>query len=680
MFTVIVCDEHIISDCYHKYHIYLKPFFDSDNFAFCAWNTNADSLDEALPGLKDIIKHKKEWRAIVVNDSFIWGFDSVCKQNPFDFVNSKKKNYQFSSFEQVMEFRAAEKDVVNTALTNPLVKLSSWLCGTSISSQPLVCYSDEKETIYNAVDSEVYYDALEKMNLRPSAVEFDWSRDYKFRKLPEQFELHGELFNPPKSIIALSERAKNSETELNELAWTGHTEFEYSQFYLDNLYPEKLRYMLFDISYIKGCKNENDYFNFLTAVMLLATYECPNGIIRSNRVYKLDMNINSDCVRDLCNKYHSKLWSTLAKIDDISKNLKEKEEQPVDSNTVEECFESDVDISIDVVNSESRDNLRAKYSKIGLAKDYPLDEYEYWDDQFHTINKYFVRFLKEPRRAVKSATKEDFRVMNKIDDERALRLNEYQKEDATNDLEEEEQHMVATSTTQLFNTAQYSQQMREADRNIRRGIEQRMTKKKTMFVGMFAAIAYFIGFLPLLFGNLNTTKSLVFSLSVTGIVLGIFLLIGFIYLFVLRNRLINRFKHFNYVMSGILKEVESGVNKFAKYLSHACNVMRDFSVLNYSESSNRKKQHILSNHKRIISKKISEVNELFSSYIDSNEIRLDHEARPYNFDFTVMKDYEYEIPYSETGKTIDYLQDGNKITIPVDYVETFTLTREELYD
>ena len=61
MFTVIICDEHIIKDCYHKYHIYLKPFFDNDNFAFCPWNANAETLDEALPRLKSIIQHKKEW-------------------------------------------------------------------------------------------------------------------------------------------------------------------------------------------------------------------------------------------------------------------------------------------------------------------------------------------------------------------------------------------------------------------------------------------------------------------------------------------------------------------------------------------------------------------------------------------------------------------------------------------
>lgn len=680
MFTVVMCNEHIIKDCHHKYHIYLKPFLNEDNFAFCAWNTEADTLDEALPRLKEIIQHKREWQAIVVNDSSTWGFDGVNKRNPFDFVGSKKHNYQFSSFEQINDFRTSENELLNKALHNPLTKLAIWLCGSPINTPPVLCYEKAIETIENADNGEMYFKLLDELQLKPSDVEIDWSRNLKFKRLSENFELRGELFNPPKSVITIAERAKNVDVELAKLAWSDHTEFDYSQFYVDNLYPEKLRYIVFDISYIKGCKNENLYFNFLTSIMLLATYGCPNGVLRSNRVYKLDMRIDTDCVRDLCNAYNSKLYSTLARIDEISSNIKEKERQPIDKYTAEEYFESDVTVPIEVVTKESRDNLKAKFNEIGLSKDCPGDEYEYWDNQYHTINKYFIRFLREPRRAVKTATKEDFRAMNRIEDERVLRLSEYQKEDVVYVLEEEERNMVATSTTQLFNTAQYNEKMREANKEIRRGISQRMTKEKTLFVGLFAVLTYLVGFLPLLFGNLNTTKSFLFSLIVTGVVLGVFLAIGFIYLFVLRHKLINRFKHFNFVMSGILGEIDNGVNAFSRYLSHACNVMREFSVLNYSESSYKKKQHILMNHKRIISQKISEVNALFSTYIDSKEITLNYDVDPYDYDFTVLKDYEYDIPYSGAGKDIDYLQEGYRIVIPIDYVEAFTLKREELYD
>lgn len=680
MFTVIICDEHIIKDCYHKYHIYLKPFFNSEAFAFCPWNTKAGSLDEAVPKLWEVIQHKKEWRAIVVNDSSTWGFDGVNKRNPFDYVDSKKKSYTFSSFDEVKAFREAEEETVNKALANPLTNLSIWLCGAPVTTAPAVCYSAEKEAVDSAETEEAYYGALDKLGLRPSDVEADWSKALRFERIKENFELRGELFNPPSSVITIAERAKNVDAELAELAWSTHTEFEYSQFYTDNLYPEKLRYLIYDISYIKGHRNQNLYFNFLTSLMMLATYECPNGVLRSNRVYKLEMQVDLDCVRQLCNRYNSKLWSTVSRIEDISNKLSEKEKQPIDSNTAEENFESNIVIPIEVTTLETRESLRAEYDKIGLSRDCPSDEYDYWDEQYHSINKYFIRFLREPRRAVKTATKEDFRKANRINDERALQLNEYQKEDVMYILDEEERNMITTSTTQLFNTAQYSEKIKEADREIRRGIGQRMNKKTTLFVGIFAFIAYLIGFLPLLFSNVNTFESFSFSLTVTAVVLGIFLVIGLIYLFILRHRLVNRFKHFNYVMSGILKEIENGVSSFSKYLSHACNVMREFSVLNFTESSYKKKKNILANHKRIITQKLAEVNELFATYISSNEIRVNDDVEPYDFDFTQMRDYEYVMPYENARKDIDYMQAGNKITVPVDYVQSVTLTREELYD
>ena len=680
MFTVVICDRHIIDDCYNKYHLYLKPFFENDGFAFCEWNTNGETLEDALPGLANIIHNKKEWRAIVVNDSYTWSWNAVNKFNPFDYVDSKRKKYVFPDFEHIREFREKELETLDKALSNPLTKLSVWLCGAPVSVEPSLCYEAEKEGIEKAEDGKTYYELLEKMQLRPTDVELDWCKEQKYRKLSEKFELQGELFTPPVSVLTIAERTKNVDDEKAELVWRHHTEFDYSQFYLDNLYPEKLRYLIYDVSYIKGRRNENKYFNFLASVLLLATNECPNGALRSNRVYKLSVNIDSDCVRTLCNRYNSKLYATLSRIDDISSQLREKEKQPIDKEVAMEVFESDIKIPIEVVSNESINNMKAKYNRIGLSRDCPQDEYGYWDNQYHSISKYFIRFLREPRRAVKTATKEDFRKLNKIDDDRAARLNEYQKEDILYILDEEERNMVSTRTSQIFNTAMYNEKMAEADKEIRKGIARRMTKAKTVLIAVVAAVAYLFGFLPLIFSSFNSIKTTGFAFAVAGIMVGLFLLIGFIYLFILRRKLVNRFKHFNYVMSGILKEIKDGVDSFSKYLSHACNVMREFSVLNYSENIFRKKQHILKNHKRIIGDKITEVNDLFAAYVSSDDIRLSYEAEPYDYDFTAMKEYEYPMPYADVNREVDFIQQGNRIRVPVDFIESITVEREDLYD
>ncbi|MBO5060793.1 MAG: hypothetical protein J6C82_07765 [Clostridia bacterium] len=680
MFTVLICDKHIINDCHNKYYIYFKPFLDDKNFAFCSWNTQASSLDEAVPELKSIIRGKKEWRAIVVNDSSTWDFNSVNKRNPFNFVDSQNAVPEFSDFSVVESFRADEQRMLSKALSNPLVKLSVWLCGSPIKVKPEVCYSGYEEAINNPKDSAAYFAKLKELGLSAKDAEADRSRAIKFERLSEMFDFGGELFNPPQSFLAVSERAKDIERELADDAWKTHTEFDYSHFYTENLYPDKLRYLICDVSYVKGERNEGLYFNFLTLMLLLALNECPSGVLRPNRVYTLGVEIDSDCVRELCYRYNAKLTATLGKISSMSRKLSEKEKEPIDRDTARMCFETDVEIPVEVDGEFDKKRLMAEYDKIGLSKDCPEEEYKYWNEQYHSISKLFIRYLREPRRAVKTAAKVGLRSSNKISDERALQLNEFQREDIEDHLLEEELNMVSTVTTQLYNTEEYRAEIDKADKLLRREIGQRMTKRKTVFAGLIALVAYFLGFLPLFISNLNTTKSFLFSMGVTGVTLLVFMVIGFVFLFILRKRLVKRFKDFNDAMNEILAEIEAGLGKFSKYLSHACNVMRGFSVLSYTENSFEKRQNILNHHKNVILNKIKEVNELFSDYLTSENSEAECNIQPYDFDFAKLVEYNYEMPYSGAAKSIEFMQTGNQIQIPIDYVKSVSVKREELYD
>ena len=132
------------------------------------------------------------------------------------------------------------------------------------------------------------------------------------------------------------------------------------------------------------------------------------------------------------------------------------------------------------------------------------------------------------------AVREEFHSRSKIDDKRAALLTEYQQEDVYFKMLEEEQNMVETVTTQLYNTAEYNRRMNEADKEIRRGIGQRMTKKKTLIVGVIAFVSYLIGFIPLFVSNANDEKSLSTSLIFIAIAVSTFLFCGFICLYSLR--------------------------------------------------------------------------------------------------------------------------------------------------
>lgn len=679
MFTVLICDKHIIDDCSGKYYIYLKPFIDNSDFSFCAWNTDGTSLDEAVPQLKNLIRTKKEWRAIVVNDHTTWNFDSVNRINPFDYVGGSSKG-GFGSSESVQEFRNEEESAVNKALSNPLMKLSVWLCGVPARKKPEVCYAGLEELVENVGEWNRYLDALREKELSVEVVERDRIRVMQYKRLSEQFDLGGELFDPPASVIAVSERVRDISDAQAEQVWNSHTEFDYSHFYVKNMYPDKLRYLIYDMIYVKGEQSENTYFSFLSVLLVLATNEIPNGVLRANRVYNLGVEVDPEYIKELCNRYNAKLKATIGKIDDMSRRLAEKAKQPVEREVVETLFEANVTVPVTINDNFNINSLMARHDKIGLARNCPLDEYGYWVEQYHTISGLFGRYLKEPRRAVKEAAREGLRTLNEVKDERVLRLDEYQRENILNNLENHEQSMVSTFTTHLYNTEKYKERIEEADKEVKKEIKQRMTKNRTICVGLIALLAYFLGFMPLLFGSLNTVGTFTFSFVMICAALGALALIGVVGLFVMRHRLIKAFKHFNEIMEETIEEINSGLSSFSEYLSHVCNVMRGFSILNYSKISYEKKQNILDNHRRMITERIAEVNELFSRYIERNDSEVIATVQPYNYDFTRLDGYNYEMPYNEVEKRVEFMQTGNFITVPVDYLKLISVTREELYD
>lgn len=679
MFTVLICDKHIINDCNNKYYIYLKPFLDDSGFSFCAWNTEGTSLDEAVPDLKGLIRSKKEWRAVIVNDNTTWNFDSVNRINPFDYVGGASEG-GFDSLRGIREFRNGEELAADKALSNPLTRLSIWLCGTPVRKMPEVCYGGLEEQVENIGEGSPYFNALREHGLSPEEVEQDRARVMRYEKLAAGFDFGGELFDPPSTVIAVAERARDFSVELAEQAWTDHTEFDYSKFYIKNMYPDRLRYLIYDMPYVKGVQNENTYFNFLTALLVIATQEVPGGTLRSNRVYNIGVEIDSDYVKELCNRYNAKLNATLRKIDDMSRRLAEQSKQPVERDVAETLFEANVTVPVTINDNFSINGLLAQHDRIGLAGDCPTDEYGYWDEQYHAIGRLFSRYLKEPRRAVKEAARKGLRAVNEVKDERVLRLDEYQRENIANNMISQEQSMVSTVTTHLYNTEKYKERMEEADKELRKEIRQRMTKRRTVCVGLIALLAYFLGFMPLLFGNLNTAGTFTFSLGMTFAALGVFALVGLVGLFVLRHRLIKAFRNFNEVMESTVEEINSGLRTFSEYLSYVCNVMRGFSILNYSRISYDKKQNIFANHRRMITEKIAEVNELFSKYIDQDSSDGTPSMQPYDYDFTRLTGYNYEMPYNEVEKRIEFMQPGNIVTVPVDYLKSISVTREELYD
>lgn len=738
MFTVIIAEQSVI-DMHEEFKTFLDPMLDEARVAFCAWNREGQTLEEMLPGIYDIIAFQTDWRAIIVNR------DGLGQINPFDFTQYRAPRPATDKIDwQVLSAQRAERlESYDKAIQNPLVRLTSALCGAptfrSVVQDPAIfgCLVSGTVEMYeymlslqlqalNLTEtaaalagprrgaltrfvSEDAVDALidcvregdaggaaalvetarildfirfigngDPLFADPAYAECMVENTYKtalFESIAEGFVLNDRA---PVEVLCVAPRTCDLSGHDQDISWESNDEHEYSRFAEHNLYPERLKYFVFDLLPEDNKQYLFDRIRMISFLLLLAGHDLPHGVVTPGRVYRVGVEFNVSAIEEACSTYLSKLKATALLVHEMSNELRTDEEEPLDAITAQELFESDITVSINA-SEYSRRDLFARADRIGLAGDCPRREYDYWNEQYHAISKRFVRYLREPRRALKTAVREELRPRDSIDDDRALRMTESQTEDVQFHLFEEEQNMVETPTPRLFDTAQYKARLDEADEDVRRYIAKRISRNKALATGGIATGALLLGFLPMLFSNLETTDSFLFSLTIVGIVLGLFLLAGGICLVVLRNRLLDRISHFNFEMSGICSEIEDGLRAFSKYLGHTGNVMRDFSVLRTTESSISKKRHILAYHSMQISRKTREAYALFSKYIDCDTAPL-RAVTPYRYDFSVMRDYPYDIPYARTPRTIEFLQPGNRIVIQVDYVDVVTLTREELYE
>ena len=738
MFTVIFAEKETIK-LFEETKMFFGSLLDPTKNAFCEWNPEAETFDEMVPDLYDIIEYKKEWRALILYN----GAENT--HNPFDFTNHTEdfhpkgpKDWKYYATRLDNRFRTYEK-----AVENPLVKLTTALCGVP-GYKSVITDQEEYQALLKG-DMQVYEymlkNQLSQVNTGELASRLEkYQRDSLKRYVTEEnidevidciriedYSRIAELIsdtdivdfirfignNPmwydpeyteclientkkaellagvaedfsmtdklPSELICLSLRTFNFENTEQDIKWKNKDENEYSRFSEFNLYNEKLKYLLFDTLPRNNKQYRFELIKMMCLMLLISTNELPYGLVKPKQVYRVSIDFDSGVVAKICESYISKLKATERVLMDISLRVDHDNETTVDDGTARRLFESDVEITVKTHSLENQNDLYADYKNIGLSVNCPEEEDVVWDGQFKKINKSFVRYLREPRRAVKYAVTNGLHKNNKIEDDRTLLLSENQIEDVKYHLAEEEQRMVDFVSPHLFDTKKYTEQMQKADREIKEEIDRRMTKSKTVFVGGIAFLAYLIGFLPLLLGHVNTLMSFLFSLMITGIVLGVYMIIGFIYLFVLRKKLIRRYKRFNMVINNVCSDINGSLSQFSGYLSCVCNVMRDHSVLQKRDSQVMKVKKILSFHDIRIKQQIANVHELFSRYVDLNNINIE-EADPYEYDFTLMKEYEYEMPAVYSKKRIEFLQSGNDVIVPIDYVNSVSIIREELYD
>lgn len=741
MFTVIIAEKEMLSG-FDKYRLFLEPLLRNSSIAFCEWNREAKSLEAMVPELYDLVSKQKEWRAIVVNPAGRQQknpFDYIGPVAEMQELTtglkglSKKREKLFGCYEKATEnalmkllFALSGNPSFNTSFTDQelfeetisdetkiyelMLKqqldhldMAVLLKGfESYSKESLLRYVSKKD--YPAMlrflaekDSKKILKMIGVDNIIPfikmiggddprftdpeylELILENTKKDSLLKQLLPAFAFHTV---EPTEVICLALRTYDSESYNQKVRWMALDEQEYSRFTECNLYPDKARYIVFDVRENKHKQFEYDLLRFLSFILVLGTNAIPPGVLTKQRVYLADCENDVEDLSALLSAYDSKLWQTIRTAKENQAFLQQKDKETVSSDNFIKVLETTVTVPLEADKKKEGGSLKINPRPVGLGRNCPQDEESYVEGQYKEVHKELKEFLKLPRRSLIQAV-ESMSGKNRIDDEEAMYLNQFQIEDLVEDIDLAEQRMVSTVTVNIYDIAKYTKKMESAKKRVNQCIDTRMTREAAFKAGLIALLAFFLSFAPLFVSSVNTIGSITSSLIITGIMCGCLAIIGFICLFSLRRELVRTIDGFNQVMGRIVSEVHGTMGNFSAYLTNACKMMRGYSVLNRIEEAEKvtsRKVRIIEKHIQDMERQREEYRALFSEIGLSQEVDFS-EIEGYEYDFTILTDYSYGLPFEEhaTAK-IEFLQVGNTATIPVNYIKAITLVREEIFD
>ncbi len=693
MFTIIICDKRIINDCKEKYCSFLKPL-DTGNFTFLEWNVNGENLYDAVPGIEEESLKHKEWQALIINSIETSNYDFInCKsENPLDIYGQLNvKNKKLADIEKVLDvfdYVKNSNDIYDKLINNPLVRLTNWL------SKPLFISNSDIEEI--KIDEKLITKELDKQ-IKENCYEDEkglfkegmcllmekansLSINHRDVKLKNAFSnISFIIENLPKQIIVLSERVQK-DSRIEQDRRLSKTD-EYQNFFENNLYPLNTRLMLYDCLFGKRQERlESDRLAFYTFIYVFSNYQYPNDSLKQNKVYTASIKLDDKILNNKCDNYIKKLLATRRYLCKLIEDEKYFDNQKISNDLAIKLFESGEYITCNINSRFDSNDLMCEYSRLGYTNDFPIKESKYWNDQYEKIEDAFTRYMREPSRAVKDAVINEMPLKKTFYDDRIVYLNKYQKEDIGYKLDEEKDALSKVDVQSISDINDYRNSLDKKDNQINERIRQRMNIKQVIFSVLIVLSLFLIGSIPFIASSFYDENGRILSPFVALIALGFLLLALIACIVFFRIQTINMFKSFNLFIKDILKEINENLMLFSEYISKSTNVMKLNSIISMFGKGRKNNIRTYEKHIKEIDDIVNYTYVILQDYLSPKEtIAVENVEDKYEFDYANKEIPTFDMPIIEGNSKIKYLENGNVIDVPVDYILEINLELEEMY-
>lgn len=672
MFTVIIQSKRS-SDLMKDHKFLFKPFVDDGSVAFCDWNESGTDVRSSVPDLYNIVRGKKEWRALILNTDSIYDYKGVfCpnRNNPFDFSQSDTDDMPHES-------------------PIPLIRLTHIIGG--YSSTPTKEFEkgfeytdDESGEKIRVRESELTENEIHQLSMEHydslTSVYIEKEEDPKRVQMQEAMaEKYSFTDIRPAEILLVSTKKKvenNEKTRIVE-SWKNHLEMTSSSFWERNKYPNNCRFLYVDVTNTDNSMYQKELTEFWLSVLTLATNKIAASTLQAYRLYKLHVDVSNDELSKTINLHLNKMMSVYAF---VKEQLKLRPDYSFDE---EEEIVHRQTIPVAIEKSEGKD-LYMNFGKVGLCRDCPEDENVFWSNQVRQKKENLDRYLKSPRRVIdKSANRLKLKTESFVGEH--YELDKFQLADLKEFMGELELKIMSSGVENVVDKKKVNESIVKLDKKVKKEISFRLRKKTAIVGGLIILAIVFGGYIPYLIQSAKISASAVFAgLGLTLLVLALSACGGLISLLIQRKHIVSVMKKFNDLMRGVANNVRSYAAKFEEYFSDICTFMKAQSIL---DGIHMRKENAMSNysllnaHRQALQTAIERDGEWISSYaitrVDemiptvTSFFRTEVIPKENSLYYFVANNDENDIPINSTG---------DLVTSPYKFVEKLWIEREDIFD
>lgn len=661
-----------------------EPFEEERLLAFCDWNESprARTAEDAFPGIRALIKGKRDWRVVVVDAPAEDGIDAAQPDNPFDFLDNEAGSTAQLALEES---------------PHALVRLTHMLLGFPPmgpkSFEAVYSYRDPSR-LDGERDEVRASDLTGPGQLPPSAAEVrkrlagmhDFHVHYEeVVRTPEErarydavkamYEFRG---NRPTEVVVISTRRPPEDDPHGQLraAWSTDLHRAPSRFVARNGYPPGTRFALYDLVDPEHSDHELHRLRFWLSVLSVAVNEIPPSAFQADAAYQVDTHVDNAHLITTLNTHLSRLGTIKDRIDAVFKNPVRRPTTDLDALLVPQ------EIPVDFENL-GVERVAASLEGYSLATDAPHSESSRWWSEFADIVKRMELNLRKPRRVLAAAVY-DARLKAQLLPTDEVELSQFEREDLEDDLKHQARLLAAPATAELLDRTAARRMLDRHHRQILQTIATRLHSSTILGATGVAIAAWVLGLLPyILLSATRGAAAVGDALLVALLCLAVLIAGGVVALLVQRGRLLSRVRALNRDLRAVRTQVVGGATTFGRYLTDLSTYMRGRSLLRVSvvrEEQERGRLHELQRVRTQIARAMDFERSLIASAGATPLIqKVDGDLGLFDLGDRVRVRRLLQLP-SPAGLTIPFNNTGEEVKAPYDFVERLVLKRLSLFE